>query len=80
MEFGGEGAAWDPDVVTMPDFVAGRWYEASLLSFVILQLTPPATCQSGTLEVHVEQQSTGQIAVVEFTLDASALASGCYTV
>ena len=80
MEFGGEGAAWDPDVFNMPDFVASRWYEGSLLSFVLLKLTPPATCQSGTLEVHVEQRSTGQVAVVEFTLDAGALESGCYTV
>jgi len=80
IEFSGEGASWNPTVINLPDFVPGRWYERSALSVVLMHLMPPAACRSGTLDVHVEQRSTGRVAVVEFTLDVSALEDGCYTV
>jgi hypothetical protein len=45
-----------------------------------LALRPPADCEARSVEVHVTQRSTGQTAVVEFSLDPTAAGPGCYTV
>jgi hypothetical protein len=47
---------------------------------MMLALCPPKDCGSGTVEVHVEQRSTGQSAVVEFSLDPNAAGPGCFVV
>jgi hypothetical protein len=46
----------------------------------LLALCPPADCTAAALEVHVTQRSTGQSAVVEFSLDPNAAGPGCYVV
>jgi hypothetical protein len=57
----------------------GRWVAVDHTSVMILALQPPAGCPSGSVDVHVRQQSTGQEAVVEFSLDPDAAGPGCYT-
>jgi hypothetical protein len=47
---------------------------------VFLALCPPADATIGEIEVHVEQQSTGKKAIVEFSLDAHAAGPGCFVV
>jgi hypothetical protein len=49
-------------------------------SILILALVPPEDCGAGTVEVQVTQRSTGQVAVVEFSLDPRAAGPGCYVV
>lgn len=57
----------------------GQWVEVSRQSLMMLALQPPRRCSAGTVEVHVEQRSTGQQAIVEFSLDPNAAGPGCYT-
>jgi hypothetical protein len=57
----------------------GEWVEVAAQTFMILALQPPRDCPAGSVEVHVRQQSTGQEAVVEFSLDPAAAGPGCYT-
>ncbi len=47
---------------------------------IILELCPPADAKTGAVEVHVEQRSTGKVAIVEFSLDAKAAGPGCFVV
>lgn len=47
---------------------------------VLLELYPPADARKGEVDVHVEQQSTGKKAIVEFSLDANAAGPGCFVV
>ena len=56
-----------------------RWVEShGRLMMVTLTIRPPADCQSGNLEVHVTQRSSGKTAIVEFNLDPNAQGPGCY--
>jgi hypothetical protein len=57
-----------------------RRVELSGPALMILALHPPATCAQGAVEVHVKQYSTGQTAIVEFSLDPQAAGPGCYAV
>jgi hypothetical protein len=47
---------------------------------MMLALRPPEDCEAGGVEVHVEQRSTGQVAIVEFSFDPTALGPGCFVV
>jgi hypothetical protein len=57
-----------------------RWVEMDGHRMLMLALLPPARCERGTVEVHVEQRSSGRTAVVEFSLDPAAAGPGCYVV
>lgn len=60
--------------------VADQWVEANPQALMILAIQPAADCGAGRVEVHVTQRSTGETAVVEFSLDPSAVGPGCYVV
>lgn len=62
------------------EIMSGEWYDRNGGLAVILAVKPPDECRRGAIEVHVEQRSSGRIAVVEFDLDQKALGAGCYTV
>jgi hypothetical protein len=47
---------------------------------ILLALKPPEHAEAGAVNVHVQQQSTGKEAIVEFTLDPEADGPGCYVV
>jgi hypothetical protein len=47
---------------------------------ILLALRPPEDAEAGAVNVHVQQQSTGKEAIVEFTLDPDADGPGCYVV
>ena len=47
---------------------------------ILLRMEPPAECETGSLDVHVRQRSTGKSAVVEFSMDPRAMGPGCYVV
>jgi hypothetical protein len=50
------------------------------MHLMMLMICPPSGCSRGTVEVEVEQRSTGQSAIVEFSLDPKAAGPGCYVV
>ena len=56
-----------------------EWIEADQLRMLFLTVCPPHECRQGELHVYVEQRSTGEKAVVEFSLDPEAAGPGCYT-
>jgi hypothetical protein len=58
----------------------GRWIETPGQRLMILALKPSPDCGEGKVEVHVEQRSTAQSAVVEFSLDPDAAGPGCFVV
>jgi hypothetical protein len=90
-ELKGEAAEWDAalrfmegplagmDLSRNPVVPQGEWVEVRGYTMVLLALVPPEGCAQGTAEVHVVQRSTGQEAVVEFSLDPEAAGPGCYT-
>jgi hypothetical protein len=55
----------------------GEWFPLSGPGMLFLALCPPRDAHRGIVEVHVEQKSTGQTAVVEFELDARAAGPRC---
>jgi hypothetical protein len=57
-----------------------EWIELSGMSPMILAIMPPNSCRASSIDVQVTQRSTGQVAVVEFSLDPSAAGPGCYVV
>ena len=57
-----------------------KWIELPGCALMMLAMVPPKGASKGTIEVHVTQRSSGQTAVVEFSLDPSAAGPGCYTV
>jgi len=82
----GEAAYWDAflcEAITFHftdgELELGQWYPGTM-GHVFLALHPPAECRQGAVEVLVEQQSTGRVAVVEFDLDPQSLGAACYTV
>jgi hypothetical protein len=89
---GGNAAGWDARLHDMTDagawsldlagdpIAAGDWLESRRQRMLMLALQPPTGCGPGSVEVHVEQRSSGQTAVVEFSLDPSAAGPGCYVV
>jgi hypothetical protein len=88
----GPGARWDArladgtDVRALLDLPSAapvdteRWIDAQSMRLMFLMISPPASCEQGHVEVHVEQRSTGRQAVVEFSLDPEAAGAGCYVV
>jgi hypothetical protein len=68
------------DVKRWPPVEPGAWIQAPHQRLMMLALSPPKGCGNGTVEVHVEQRSTGHSAVVEFSLDPNAAGPGCYVV
>src|SRR5262249_36250098 len=57
-----------------------EWTAIGQQTLMLLVLRPPEGCSRGTVEVQVEQRSTGRTAVVEFSLDPEAAGPGCYVV
>jgi hypothetical protein len=57
-----------------------EWIELDRTGLMLLEVHPPENCSRGTLEVHVKQRSSGETAMVEFSLDPSAAGPGCYVV
>jgi hypothetical protein len=87
----GDGARWDAtlyDVMSRDTLVLSvdqfdpikesSWIAIRQQTLMMLALRPPLTCDRGSVEVHVEQRSTGKSAVVEFSLDAHASGPGCF--
>jgi hypothetical protein len=56
----------------------GAWHEVRSTSLLILGMVPPSGCAARTVEVRVQQRSSGKVAVVEFGLDPSAVGPGCF--
>lgn len=88
----GNGAAWAARLVDLGagdsfatlagkggGIETGVWMHPAT-SLLMLALEPPVDATTGAVNVHVEQQSTGREAVVEFSLDADAAGPGCYVV
>lgn len=88
----GDGASWAARLVDMrsDDLVGvmtdkgggiepGVWTRPAT-GMLMLAIEPPPDATTGAVNVHVEQQSTGREAVVEFSLDAGAAGPGCYVV
>jgi hypothetical protein len=86
----GAAAEWDAALVNMTQarsFSDGgslvpqdAWVELEGQGTMILALHPSKHCSRESVEVHVTQRSTGQAAVVEFSLDPNAAGPGCYVV
>jgi hypothetical protein len=57
-----------------------QWIKLHGHSLMILAMCPPANCSQESIEVHVKQRSTGETAIVEFSLDPTAAEPGCYVV
>jgi hypothetical protein len=89
----GPGAAWGAALYDTTDRQAlsldltgcspvrtDDWVEVDRTRILFLAIQPPAGCPRGEVEVQVEQRSTGQQAVVEFSLDPAAAGPGCYVV
>jgi len=57
-----------------------EWISLPGTSALVLALLPPKDCHAGSVAVQVTQRSTGQVAVVEFSLDPRAAGPGCYVV
>ncbi len=64
------------DAAIAPD----AWVPVQATALMLLALQPPVDCKQGNVEVHVTQRSSGQTAVVEFSLDPKAAGPGCYVV
>jgi hypothetical protein len=88
----GSAAAWDAVLFNMtransflPEggqsaLPLRRWIEQTGMSMMVLAVRPPAKCEQGAVDVHVKQRSTGESAIVEFSLDPAADGPGCYVV
>jgi hypothetical protein len=89
----GEAASWDARLLGCgaPSRARGEkvndrpipldeWVRMLGQTPMMLAFKPPEGCREGSLDVHVEQQSTGKEAIVEFGFDPSAAGPGCYTV
>jgi hypothetical protein len=57
-----------------------HWVESNGGLMIMMGTQPPADCKTGNLEVHVTQRSSGEAAIVEFSMDATAQGPGCYVV
>lgn len=91
-ELRGTGVDWDAQLLNLDvcseagkdlgsaRVLLGEWVKLRFQALMILGLCPPEGCGEGSVEVHVTQRSTGQIAVVEFSLDPKAAGAGCYVV
>ena len=90
-ELRGTGADWEAvlcDMMELPALASdgrdarvplGEWVPVRSRRILMLALRPPLDATAGTVDVHVTQRSTGQEAVVEFSLDPNAAGAGCFT-
>lgn len=89
----GEAEAWAAELYNMNDAPSlyldrrraqplpqDEWIPVECQTAMLLAMRPPRACAEGTLEVQVTQKSTGQVAVVEFSLDPRAAGPGCFVV
>jgi hypothetical protein len=89
----GNAAGWDADLFDMMRGEShaievrdeervrqNEWIPVQSQTLMMLKLVPPQGSVRGTIEVHVEQQSSGREALVEFSLDRDAAGPGCYVV
>jgi hypothetical protein len=58
----------------------GTWIEARRSFHVMALMELPESCAKGSVEITVQQRSTGKEAVVEFELDADGPGSGCHMI
>jgi hypothetical protein len=56
----------------------GTWHQVSRPLCAMLNIQPPEDCVAGELEVHVTRKSSGESAIVEFSLDPQAQGPGCF--
>jgi hypothetical protein len=88
-ELRGDGSHWDSQMSavnfstpgssqTIPDIHFGHWYPTDAPLIGLLRIRPPVDCDRGEVQVCVTRQSTGEQALVEFSLDASAEGPGCF--
>jgi hypothetical protein len=88
----GNGASWQSALFDMTDRTSfaldvrkdepleqQRWIPVDSMRVLALVIRPPEDCPAGSVEVHVNQRSSGTSAVVEFSLDPRAAGPGCYT-
>lgn len=57
-----------------------QWCALDGQAMLLLAVQPPEDATAGALEVVVTQRSTGQEAIVEFSLDSTATGPGCFVV
>jgi hypothetical protein len=69
-----------PTATPMGVIPQSQWVWIGGCHLILLALSVPSHCTSGSVDVHVCQRSTNREAVVEFSLDANAAGAGCYTV
>jgi hypothetical protein len=55
-----------------------QWTKAHQMT-AFLKVLPPQDCDDGTVEVHVDQKSTGRTATVEFSMNPRASSPGYFT-
>jgi len=90
-ELKGEAQEWEAELLNMtsrpnlkgkgaPSAPLGEWLELPGRSAFYLVMRPPLAAERGAVSVQVTRQSDGAEAVVEFTLDCTALGTGCYTI
>jgi hypothetical protein len=72
-----DGQSFALDVRRFPPVVEDRWLDGRGQRMMLLALRPPRDCAAGSVEVHVAQRSSGQSAVVEFSLDPNAAGPEC---
>jgi hypothetical protein len=75
-----DGQSFVLDVRRFPPVAEDQWLAARGQRMMLLTLRPPRDCAAGSVEVHVAQRSSGQSAVVEFSLDPNAAGPGCFVV
>jgi hypothetical protein len=88
----GDAVSWEAKLLDMSESLSladlggakpvdsDDWLRVHQQRLMFLSLCPPEACSQGKVEVHVEQRSTGKVAVVEFDLDPRAAGAGCYVV
>jgi hypothetical protein len=87
----GSGVGWNARLTQLNGMINRRscdkdkelklksWHRFSGPFPVCVSIEPPKSCDAGELEVHVTRKSTGETAIVEFSLDPKARGPGCYT-
>ena len=56
----------------------GSWLSVPRRYSIAVLIEPPDYVAAGELKVHVTRKSTGETAIVEFSLDPKAQGPGCY--
>ena len=89
-ELSGQGAEWNTrltDFRELPnlrrrgpihELKLGSWLSVPRRYSIAVLIEPPDYVAAGELKVHVTRKSTGETAIVEFSLDPKAQGPGCY--